>query len=241
MRQRKSKDVRRTSRRVARMDVAGLRTFMDRYDRARGLQEKGLNAFTDWSKHPHVYRAIRERVPRARLMTPGRYLSYYAEIHHLLTSTLGNVRGKHIVHVGSSIPYYMEFLRAIGAKGTAVDIDPRAAKSANAIGFNRFIQGDVGHLPLRTRSVDAFISDHFLLSNFQHLRWKTARMMDELHRVLRSKGFVLFAESEFQPGADMGEKEFLESKEANKKWEIEIMRPAVWKLDRGGMIILRKK
>lgn len=241
MRARSSKVVRRSARRISRMDIKGLQAYMDRYDRIRKVQERALSAFVDWKKFPLLHRKIVDRVPRYRLLSAGRYTSYYAEVHHWLTSVLGNMRGKRILHVGSGIPYYGEFLRAMGAKGTALDISPRAAKAARAIGFKHMIRGDAVHLPVRTNSMDAVLSDHFVLANYLRLRGKSISIMNELHRVLRTGGIALFTEMEFQEAAKMGEMEYLSTPEGQTNWETIIFRPSTWKVDRGAWMILRKK
>jgi ubiquinone/menaquinone biosynthesis C-methylase UbiE len=140
----------------------------------------------------------------------GKRLEYYVPIHEiLLHHSGGSIKGKKILHFGASSGIYARFLQDKGAKAIAMDISNTATKIARKIGNKRVLRADARtirnnskqSLPFKDESIDFFVSDRFLFSNYPEIEdarsnTQSNSILKELHRVLKPRGIgIIYAYS----------------------------------------------
>jgi SAM-dependent methyltransferase len=123
----------------------------------------------------------------------GRTLPYYAEIHEALSRNAGGIKklkGKKVLHLAASTGIYTKYLQSLGINAISLDIDKLAVKKATETGTKKIILADAKKLPFKENSIDFFISDHFLLSDYLVLELErgSKKVLTELSRVLKKNG-----------------------------------------------------
>lgn len=152
----------------------------------------------------------------------GRSLPYYAPFYRmLLAHSHKKIKGKRLLHIGSSTGLFTRFLQDKGVKSVALDLDAVASKTAKKIGNKQVVRAmatienqaqkdifsipSVPFLPFKSESFDFLISDHFLFSalpgigdlsnkNPKSQKQKVAgsmRLLKEIHRILKRGGLVV--------------------------------------------------
>jgi len=103
----------------------------------------------------------------------GRRLHDYTRVHSFLLSNVGarELRGKKFVHLGSGNTNYCDYLaRKYGVKAFAVDNELSFLKQAKANGSKALrVYNSAQKLRIKPNSVDIFLSDMFLFSDFPEL------------------------------------------------------------------------
>jgi|GEM_PF-3160661 len=167
---------------------------MHDYEKKHHISDDAVDAAIREGAGQHEY--------RSRFANLGRRLEHYIEIHHLLLDPdhLGDLRGKTIVHVGAGNGLYARYLKDQGANAIALDTDLKAVRIAKRIGADvvRATADARGKgLPFADRSVNAFVSDHFMFSGESGLegdaleRGGSWALLKEMGRTLKPGGVVV--------------------------------------------------
>lgn len=175
------------------LNIRGLlkQSKLQEYDNMTGLSEKTNCLVKE-----------RGKTLTAKQANFGRAVNYYLPIHKLLHQFLGDVEGKTILHLAGSTGVLAKILQDEGATSINFDLDKDATEISRAVGNERVVRGQAGiqqlFLPFKDNSIDCFVSDHFLYSNYARLgEYRSLVTLGsdvifrQLHRILRPGGVGL--------------------------------------------------
>lgn len=199
----------RPNRRLRRSKIPlkTLQKLLTRYEAAQAKQNEGYGNAVE--KRNISLKQLKELVEHSKKTTGffgmihekteklddfSRKLSDYSRIHQLLLRHIRRVKGKRLLHIGSSVGFYTEFLQQLGVQAVALDKHSLSMKMTEGLGHKRAVRGDAKKLPFHSSSFDLFLSDHFLFANYFTYSGGSVdagvdhQILSELHRVLRPGG-----------------------------------------------------
>ena len=147
-----------------------------------------------WDQKGHEFVKVIQDNPEKFIVDGSRYSSY--QMHQDLVGSLGSLKGKRVLDMGSGRGNFTVFLAKQGAKAMGVDVGPQliaGAKSlakVNHVDCN-FQEANVSNLPFEANSYDFLVG----LGILHHLsRSDLRKALQETHRVLKEDGVAFFCE-----------------------------------------------